>query len=126
MRRGTPAAEAFGELLMNRRVGHGLTMREVGRRLGVPAATVSQSEKGQRAVKEHNLHRWAAALEIEEAFLRKMWVRTQELHEPAIVRTRGKSTKQDELKALLAKLTGPERDRVFGYAEALIAVRQGS
>ena len=50
MRRGTPAAILFGELLHDIRIERGMTMRQVGEKLGAPAATVSQAEKGKRAV----------------------------------------------------------------------------
>lgn len=52
-------------------------MREVGERLGAPAATVSQVEKGQRAMKEPKIRAWAAALEVGEADLHELWQLSQ-------------------------------------------------
>jgi transcriptional regulator with XRE-family HTH domain len=54
-------------------------MRAVGDRIGVPAATVSQVEKGERAVKEPKIATWAAALDVEEADLRELWLLSQGL-----------------------------------------------
>lgn len=45
MRRGTKAAELFGELLYELRTEKRFSMRHVGRKIGSPAATVSQVEK---------------------------------------------------------------------------------
>ena len=52
-------------------------MREVGRRIGAPAATVSQVEKGQRALKKPKIGVWAAALEVDEADLDELWELSQ-------------------------------------------------
>jgi transcriptional regulator with XRE-family HTH domain len=52
-------------------------MRQVGDKIGAPAATVSQLEKGQRALKEPKIALWAAALEVSEVDLRELWVLSQ-------------------------------------------------
>lgn len=54
-------------------------MRGVGDKLGAPAATVSQVEKGQRALKEPKIAMWAAALEVSKADLRELWFLSQGL-----------------------------------------------
>lgn len=54
-------------------------MRQVGESVGAPAATVSQVEKGHRALKEPKIALWAAALEVSEADLRELWVLCQGL-----------------------------------------------
>src|SRR3954470_7427229 len=78
MRRGTPSAELFGGLLaMVRTAGTGSSMRQVGDKIGAPAATVSQIEKGQRALKEPKIAVWAAALKVSEADLHELWVLSQ-------------------------------------------------
>lgn len=80
MRRGTPAAKVFGSLLsLVRSVGTGHSMRQVGLSVGAPAATVSQVEKGQRALKEPKIAPWATALEVSEADLHELWVLCQGL-----------------------------------------------
>lgn len=50
-------------------------MRQVGERIGVPApaATVSQIEKGERALKEPKIASWAKALGVKEADLLELW-----------------------------------------------------
>ena len=78
MRRGTPSAELFGALLaMIRTTGTGKSMRQLGDRIGAPAATVSQIEKGQRALKKPKIATWATALEVSEADLHQLWVLSQ-------------------------------------------------
>lgn len=52
-------------------------MRELGERIGAPAATVSQIEKGQRALKKPKVAAWAAALEVGEADLHELWELSQ-------------------------------------------------
>jgi transcriptional regulator with XRE-family HTH domain len=82
MRRGTPSAELFGGLLtMIRLAGTGCSMRRIGERIGAPAATVSQTEKGQRALKEPKLSAWASALEVDESDLHDLWLLCQGLIE---------------------------------------------
>ncbi|MCB1256757.1 MAG: helix-turn-helix transcriptional regulator [Microthrixaceae bacterium] len=78
MRRGTPSAKLFGDLLsMLRTVGTGQSMRQVGDRIGVRAATISQIEKGQRALKEPKIAMWADALDVSEVDLRELWMLSQ-------------------------------------------------
>ncbi|MEY2469442.1 MAG: hypothetical protein QOF21_2140 [Actinomycetota bacterium] len=52
-------------------------MRQVGNKIGAPAATVSQIEKGQRALKEPKIAEWAAALEVTDDDLHELWVLSQ-------------------------------------------------
>lgn len=47
--------------------------------LGAPPATVSQVEKGQRALKEPKIAAWAAALYVSEDDLRELWELSQGL-----------------------------------------------
>jgi len=54
-------------------------MRQVGESVGAPAATLSQVEKGQRALKEPRIALWAAALEVSEADLHELWLLCQGL-----------------------------------------------
>src|SRR4051794_31251862 len=80
MRRGTQSSRLFGALLrMIRSVGSGDSMRQVGERIGVPAAaaTVSQIEKGERALKEPKIADWAKALKVREADLLELWQLSQ-------------------------------------------------
>lgn len=78
MRRGTPSAELLGDLLtMLRTIGIGSSMRQLGDKIGVRAATVSQIEKGQRALKAPKIAAWAAALEVSEADLHELWLLSQ-------------------------------------------------
>jgi transcriptional regulator with XRE-family HTH domain len=78
MRRGTPAAELFGAFLeLIRRAGPGASMRQIGDRIGAPAATVSQIEKGQRALKSDRVGLWAHALAVNEDDLRELWWMSQ-------------------------------------------------
>jgi transcriptional regulator with XRE-family HTH domain len=64
---------------MIRSVGSGDSMRQVGERIGVPAAaaTVSQIEKGERALKEPKIADWAKALNVREADLLELWQLSQ-------------------------------------------------
>jgi hypothetical protein len=52
-------------------------MRAVGERIGAAAATVSQIEKGQRALKQPKLPSWAGALELDQADLALLWQLSQ-------------------------------------------------
>jgi hypothetical protein len=56
-------------------------MREVGERVPVsaPAATVSQIEKGERALKEPKIPQWANALRVREVDLLELWQLSQGL-----------------------------------------------
>lgn len=64
---------------MIRTAGTRDSMRQVGEKIGAPPATVSQIEKGQRALKEPKIAAWAAALEVGEADLHELWVLSQGL-----------------------------------------------
>lgn len=80
MRRGTQSSRLFGALLrMIRSVGSDDSMRQVGERIGAPApaATVSQIEKGERALKEPKIANWAKALGVREADLLELWQLSQ-------------------------------------------------
>lgn len=80
MRRGTPPAVLFGGLLYFVRVaGTRRTMRQIGDQIGAPAATVSQVESGQRALKEPKIPAWAAGLEVPETALHELWLLSQGL-----------------------------------------------
>lgn len=124
MRRGTAAAIEFGKILETLRLELGISMNELGRRLGVPAATVSQMERAERALKEPKLTAWAKALEVPESNFRESWERVQlENPDPPLIRRRSESIKVLTLELLLKKLTGPERERVHGYIDAIIEER---
>lgn len=64
---------------MIRIAGTRASMRQVGKKIGAPTATVSQIEKGQRALKEPKIAAWAAALEVSEADLHELWALSQGL-----------------------------------------------
>lgn len=124
MRRGTPSAKVFGAFLYSHRMVANLTMRQLGAKIGVPAATVSQVEKGERALKEPKIALWAKGLGIKEKILRDEWERLEyEYPDGPIVRRRDKSVTPGSLEELISGLTGPERNRVCGYIEALIENR---
>lgn len=122
MRRGTPAAKVFGNVLLKFRMEAGLSQRQVGAVIKAPAATVSQTEKGQRALKEPKLSIWAKALGVKEEHLRELWLATQIEEDPPIVRGRAKKTK--ELESLISELRSSERSQVFGYVQAVIEQRR--
>lgn len=48
-------------------------MRLFGQKISAPAATVSQIEKGQRALKEPKIPAWSEALDIDENDLLELW-----------------------------------------------------
>lgn len=78
MRRGTPSAELFGGLLaMIRTAGTAESMRQFGEKISAPAATVSQIEKGQRALKEPKIAVWSKALNVDESYLLELWQLSQ-------------------------------------------------
>lgn len=125
MRRGTEAAKAFGKILYDRRIELGLTMRQVADKIGVPAATVSQVEKAQRAVKEEKLELWSEALGFDHSFLWRQWDFVQKrFPDGPIVRTgRRRAAEKTEVEDLLKELTSTERTQVFGYMQGLIDSR---
>lgn len=51
----------------------------MGDKIGSPAATVSQIEKGQRALKELKIGSWAAALGVDQRDLHELWALCQGL-----------------------------------------------
>lgn len=75
MRRNTASAELMGNLL--RVIRGDRSMRKIAEKIGCPAATISQVEKGQRALKEPKIHTWANALEVDENYLEMLWHLTQ-------------------------------------------------
>lgn len=78
MRKGTPSAILFGQCLFLIRTRTAKkSMRQVGSIIGTKAATVSQIEKAQRALKEPKLHIWAEALGVDEYQLTQLWWATQ-------------------------------------------------
>lgn len=127
MRRGTSAAEEFGKFLYKLRTDKGLSMRQVGDALGVFASTVSQAEKGQRAVKENKLPLWAAALGVSKNFLKTEWLLIQkENPDGPIIRRRARSIPSKTLESKIKDLSGTERNRVHGYIDALIGQRNNN
>lgn len=87
MRRGTPAAEKFGKLLCSYRIDAGLTLRQLGEKVGGTATTVYQIENNERALKEPKLNTWADALGISRRAFKAEWIRVQrENPDPPIVR----------------------------------------
>ncbi len=77
MRRGTPSAILFGTLVCTIRTSQKKSMRQLGSVIGCPAATISQTEKGQRALKEPKIAHWALALEVSEGDFRELWYSSQ-------------------------------------------------
>lgn len=73
MRRGTPPAYLFGSLIKVIRESKGLTMRQMSPVISASAATVSQVEKGLRALKEPKLQAWAVALGVKQNHLIELW-----------------------------------------------------
>lgn len=74
MRRGTQSAALFGSLLaVIRAAGIAASMRQIGDEIGAPAATVSQVEKGQRALKAPKIAVWSRALGVGESDLLELW-----------------------------------------------------
>jgi len=129
MRRGTPSAELFGGLLaMIRTAGTRASMRQVGEKIGAPAATVSQIEKGQRALKERKIAGWAAALEVSEADLRELWALSQGLiavdNRLVFYSDRPDALGTDPLNAnILATLRErPDLEPIYRLAERITAV----
>lgn len=124
MRRGTPAAELFGNYVYKSRMNLGMTMRQLADIIKCYPSTVSQIEKGQRVLQERNLIIWADALEIDRETFRAKWESVQ-VENPAgpITRNRGTSIDIGNLEAILSELTALERSRVQGYVESIIDQR---
>ncbi|WP_056825521.1 helix-turn-helix domain-containing protein [Terrabacter sp. Root85] len=129
MRRGTPSAVLFGQLLaMIRQVRTGVSMREVGDRIGAPVATISQVEKGQRALKEPKIKAWSHALEVEPGDLLELWWLSQG---EVLVGDRrvfyavaGERLGTDALSASIAKelVTRPDLEPIYRLAELMTTV----
>lgn len=125
MRRGTPAAEEFGELVHKLRTEKDMSMRQVAIKMGVPTSTVSQVEKAQRAVKAPKLASWANALGVKESYLRGQWNLFQKNNpDPPLVRNNRKSTESKTLEDAIRSLAAPERSQVMGYIDCLIQQRK--
>jgi transcriptional regulator with XRE-family HTH domain len=78
MRRGTPSAELFGQLVrVIRVVRTDKTMNQFARDMGKAPAFVSQIEKGQRALKEPSIKAYSDALWTKEEHLRVLWLLCQ-------------------------------------------------
>lgn len=129
MRRGTPPAELFGDLLaMIRTAGTRDSMRQVAEKIGTPAATVSQIEKGQRALKEPKIAVWAAALEVSEADLRELWTFSQGLiavgNQLVFYSDRPDALGTDSLDAAILKTLHerPDLEPIYRLTERIIAV----
>jgi transcriptional regulator with XRE-family HTH domain len=123
MRRGTHGAKRFGLVLKALREELGMSMREVADKLEVYPATVSQSEKGERAVKKEKVSEWSWALSVNEDYLMNEWLKSDALVEPPITRHRPPASTLGGLTALLKKLNATERERVRGYIEGVIESR---
>lgn len=61
----TAARRAFGNTLKSCREKHGLSLRDIGQRTGVPYACVSMLESGQRGIGPSHAAKIAAALKLE-------------------------------------------------------------
>lgn len=121
MRRGTEAAKHFGAYLRKRRTDKGLTIAQIAERLGTYSATVSQMELAVRSVKKEMLDDFAAAYEIGPKTLHKVWKEVQTYYpEEPIKRTRTVAVSPDTLEELISKLGSNDRQRVYGYVEALL------
>lgn len=123
MRRGTEAAERMGAYLREKREAKFLTINALARKMGVPAATVSQIEKAQRALKEDKIPRYAKALGIHEEELLAVWQVYDEIPAEPITRRRTKSKTYTSIEAIIEELTATERVQVFGYIEGVIESR---
>lgn len=114
---------------MVRNVGARRALREVGDKIGAPAATVSQVEKGQRALKEPKIAAWAAALEVSEADLHELWFLCQGLvpaggRRRAVFYSKSGALGAEPLGAsLVPRLSdGPDLEPIYRLAERIAAV----
>lgn len=124
MRRGTPAAIEFGKWIEDVRVKKGLSMRKVGEAFGTPAATISQIERAQRALKEPKIDKLADALGISRRTLRAVWVRAQQNNpDPPLVRRRAAGITTKTLQQKLDALSARERSQVIGYIDRILEER---
>lgn len=113
---------------MIRMAGTRDSMRQVGEKIGAPAATVSQIEKGQRALKEPKIAAWAAALEVGEADLRELWTFSQGLitmdDRLVFYSDRPDALGTDSLDAAILETLRerPDLEPIYRLAEQIIAV----
>lgn len=123
MRRGTEPAIKMGLYLKELREQKGLSMNELGRRMGVPAATVSQTEKAERALKSYRIQMWANGLGVTYSTINDVYVELDEVSVGPIQRRRTRSIETGSLWHLISELSGPERERVRGYIEGIMEGR---
>lgn len=104
-------------------------MREVGDEVGAPPATVSQVEKGQRALKEPKISSWARALKVSERDLHELWLLSQGLvprkgrQEPVFYERRGALGAEPLRAGLPPSLEdGPDLEPVFRLADRIATV----
>ena len=104
-------------------------MRDIGDKIGAPAATVSQVEKGERALKEPKIAAWATALRVDEADLHGLWLLSQGLIPagaggPVFYGNRPMSLFEDPLRDGLvpALEEGPDLEPIYRVAERIVAV----
>lgn len=121
MRRGTEPAIEMGLFLKTLREDKEWSIREVARRMGVPAATVSQTEKGQRALKKPKIGMWAKALEFDEDRLTHIWLELDAKDVPPIVRRRAAQIADLDLMDKIRGLTANQKTLVEGYIDGLLA-----
>lgn len=101
-----------------------MTMRQVGLVVGVPAATVSQMEKGVRAFKNESwIEPWARAIKTKPWVFRTMKEKFDKVPVGPVVRRTSRTLTKTTLELLICELTGPERSRVQGYIDAIIESR---
>jgi len=84
------------------------------------AATVSQTEKGDRALKPWRLGLWAKALEIDVADLCREWDRCDDIQAPPIMRNRTSAVESDKLYYSIRQLRSADRSRVEGYIDRIL------
>ncbi len=77
MRRGTPSAVIFGELVHAIRLSKNKVMLDIGEIIGCAHSNISNYEKGTRAIKEEKIAHWALALEVSQLDLLELWKLSQ-------------------------------------------------
>ena len=113
---------------MIRTASTGDSMRQFGEKIGAPAATVSQIEKGQRALKEPKIAVWSKALDIEESDLLELWRLSQgevlidgrrKFYTPAL-----KGLGTDMMDAAIVKVLNelPDLEPIYRLAELIVTV----
>lgn len=108
MRRGTPSATLFGEILLILRKNTNQSMSALGAKIGSPAATISQIEKGQRALKEEKIRIWANALNVDEVEFKKLWLLSQGYHPEQGYFVTGQEYLRDRILAILKRILSTE------------------